>query len=151
MLAFLTMVSWRAVTTTANKDIPGAADFDVEVQSFAGTPANSLRWARSTPANARFLTVGPSLGNILRFYGNRDSVAMSVSVDPMKRNPAYVPVPNPDLSLRQLPGAVRRMGRILRRSFELLQRTDADVRARKFNGVIVFSAYTDAARAPAGH
>ena len=32
----------------------------------------------------------------------RDSVAMSVSVDPLKRNPAYVPIPNPDLSLRRL-------------------------------------------------
>ena len=56
----------------------------------------------STPETSRFLTIGPSLGNILRFYGDRDSVAMSVSTDPAKRNPAYVPIPNPDLALRQL-------------------------------------------------
>ena len=142
MLAFLTMVSWRAVTTTANKDIPGAADFDVEVQSFAGT-REFAEWARSTPANARFLTVGPSLGNILRFYGNRDSVAMSVSVDPMKRNPAYVPVPNPDLSLRQLQVQyVVWDAYSADRSSFYSQRTLTY--ARKFNGVIVFSAYTDA-------
>ena len=100
-LAFLATLSWRAVTTTAAKDIPGMADFDVEVQSFAGT-REFAEWARSTPTNARFLTIGPSLGNILRFYGERDSVAMSVSVDPTKRNPAYVPIPNPDSSLREL-------------------------------------------------
>jgi hypothetical protein len=142
MLGFLTMVSWRAVTTTANKDIPGAADFDVEVQSFAGT-REFAEWARSTPANARFLTVGPSLGNILRFYGNRDSVAMSVSVDPTKRNPAYVPVPNPDLSLRQLQVQyVVWDAYSADRSSFYSERTLTY--ARKFNGVIVFSAYTDA-------
>jgi 4-amino-4-deoxy-L-arabinose transferase-like glycosyltransferase/putative flippase GtrA len=141
MLVFLTAISWRAVTTTADKDIPGVADFDVEVQSFAGT-REFAEWARSTPTNARFLTVGPSLGNILRFYGNRDSVAMSVSVDPTKRNPAYVPVPNPDLSLRQLQVqyVVWDAYSADRSSFY----SERTLRyARKFDGVIVFSAYTD--------
>ena len=141
MLAALTVVSWRAVATTAEKDIPGMADFDVEVQSFAGT-REFAQWAQSTPSNARFLTVGPSLGNILRFYGNRDSVAMSVSVDPLKRNPAYVPIPNPDLSLRRLhvqyvvwdAYSADRSSFYSERTLEY---------ARKFDGAIVFSAYTD--------
>jgi hypothetical protein len=46
------------------------------------------------------MTIGPSLGNILAFYGNRSFVAVSVSPDPARRNPAYVPVPNPDFALR---------------------------------------------------
>ena len=140
-LVFLSTVSWSAVTTTAQKDIPGMADFDVEVQSFAGT-REFAEWARSTPTNARFLTVGPSLGNILRFYGHRDSVAMSVSVDPTKRNPAYVPVPNPDLALRrlQVQYVVWDAYSADRSSFYSERTLDY---ARKFGGVVVFSAYAD--------
>ncbi len=75
--------------------------FDVEVQDFAGGREFGL-WAREhTPADARFLTIGPSIGNVLSFYGHRGSVALSVSPDPRYRNPAYVPVPNPDLWLRE--------------------------------------------------
>jgi 4-amino-4-deoxy-L-arabinose transferase-like glycosyltransferase len=141
VLASLTVVSWRAVATTAEKDIPGMADFDVEVQSFAGT-REFAEWARSTPSNARFLTVGPSLGNILRFYGERDSVAMSVSVDPLKRNPAYIPIPNPDLSLRRL-----HVQYVVWDAYSADRSTFYSARtleyARKFDGVVVFSAYTD--------
>lgn len=140
-LVFLAPVAWRAVSTTTQKDIPGMADFDVEVQSFAGT-REFAEWARSTPTNARFLTVGPSLGNILRFYGERDSVAMSVSVDPTKRNPAYVPVPNPDLSLRRLQVQYVVWDAYSADRSTFYSRRTLDY-ARKFNGVVVFSAYTD--------
>ncbi len=76
--------------------------FDIEVQDFAGGREFGL-WAKdNTPADARFLTIGPSMGNILRFYGLRDSVGLSVSPDPARRNPAYVPVPNPDDWFRRL-------------------------------------------------
>ncbi|MPZ24843.1 MAG: phospholipid carrier-dependent glycosyltransferase, partial [Dehalococcoidia bacterium] len=75
-------------------------DMKVEVQDFAGAREFS-HWVRSnTSPDARFLTIGPSLGNILRFYGQRDSVALSVSPNPERRNPAYLPLPNPDLALR---------------------------------------------------
>ena len=75
--------------------------FDIEVHDFEGAREFAL-WARdSTPSEARFLTVGPSLGNVLAFYGNRPSNAISVSPDPARRNPAYVPVVNPDLAIRQ--------------------------------------------------
>ena len=63
------------------------------------------QWVRDrTPEGSRLMTIGPSLGNIVAFYGNRSFVALSVSPDPARRNPAYVPVPNPDLALRS--GAV---------------------------------------------
>jgi hypothetical protein len=48
------------------------------------------------------MTMGPSLGNLVSFYGDRDFFALSVSNDPKLRNPAYRPIPNPDYEIRQL-------------------------------------------------
>jgi Dolichyl-phosphate-mannose-protein mannosyltransferase len=60
------------------------------------------RWvAEHVPGDATLLTIGPSMANILQFYGGRRSYALSVSPSPNGRNPSYVPVPNPDLSIRQ--------------------------------------------------
>jgi 4-amino-4-deoxy-L-arabinose transferase-like glycosyltransferase len=55
----------------------------------------------NVPIGAKVLTIGPSMANILEFYGHRRAYALSVSPSPNSRNPAYVPVPNPDLALRQ--------------------------------------------------
>jgi hypothetical protein len=52
------------------------------------------------PSTARLMTIGPSMGNILQFYGHRPARAMSVSPDPLKRNPSYEPIRNPDYSVR---------------------------------------------------
>jgi len=52
------------------------------------------------PEGAKFLTVGPSMANILQFYGHRKAYGLSVSPNPLQRNPSYEPVPNPDLLLR---------------------------------------------------
>jgi len=46
------------------------------------------------------LTIGPSMANILRFYGQRSAYGLSISPNPLYRNPAYVPVLNPDLQIR---------------------------------------------------
>ena len=59
------------------------------------------RWmARHTPAGAQVLTLGPSMANIITFYGHRKTFGLSVSPNPLHRNPAYLPVLNPDLELR---------------------------------------------------
>jgi Dolichyl-phosphate-mannose-protein mannosyltransferase len=59
-------------------------------------------WLKSNlPADAQLLAIGPSTANILEFYGQRRVSALSVSPDPANRNPAYVPVPNPNLAVRQ--------------------------------------------------
>ena len=67
---------------------------------------------------------------------------MSVSVDPLKRNPAYVPIPNPDLSLRQL-----HVQYVVWDAYSADRSTFYSARtleyACKFDGVVVFSAYTD--------
>ena len=46
------------------------------------------------------LTIGPSMANILQFYGQRRALGLSVSPNPLHRNPAYTPVVNADLPLR---------------------------------------------------
>src|SRR5206468_6633908 len=57
--------------------------------------------ADHVPADATLLTIGPSMANILQFYGGRRAYALSVSPSPNGRNPSYVPIPNPDLAIRQ--------------------------------------------------
>jgi 4-amino-4-deoxy-L-arabinose transferase-like glycosyltransferase len=56
---------------------------------------------RHTPAGSRFLAIGPSVANVLEFYGHHQVSALSVSTNPHDRNPSYAPVVNPDLDLRQ--------------------------------------------------
>jgi hypothetical protein len=58
-------------------------------------------WVKeNTPDGAVMLTVGPSMANILQFYGNRPAYGLSVSPNPLHRNPSYEPVKNPDQLIR---------------------------------------------------
>jgi hypothetical protein len=58
-------------------------------------------WVRDhVPVDAKLLTIGPSMANVLQFYSRRRVSALSVSTNPSSRNPSYVPVPNPDGALR---------------------------------------------------
>ncbi len=52
------------------------------------------------PEGAQMMTIGPSMANILQFYGHRKAYGLSVSPNPLHRNPAYEPIPNPDLLIR---------------------------------------------------
>ena len=59
------------------------------------------KWIKeNTLSDAHFLTVGPSFANIIQFYGGRRALALSVSPNPLRRNPTYDPVENPDLSIK---------------------------------------------------
>ncbi|HUP86993.1 MAG TPA: glycosyltransferase family 39 protein [Acidimicrobiales bacterium] len=107
-LAGVLLVALLLPAAVASSDLRHPADahagriVDVgpPVATFAGGREVG-RWVSDhTPVGSRFMTIGPSLGNIVAFYGDRPFVALSVSPDPAKRNPAYVPVPNPDLALR---------------------------------------------------
>ena len=40
------------------------------------------------------------MANIIEFYGQRQAFGLSVSPNPLHRNPAYDPVVNPDLAIR---------------------------------------------------
>ncbi len=58
-------------------------------------------WIRdNTPSGSQFMTIGPSMANIIQFYGHRKSFGLSVSPNPLKRNPSYDALQNPDLQIR---------------------------------------------------
>jgi hypothetical protein len=54
----------------------------------------------NVPPGARMLTIGPSMANIVQFYGHRQAFGLSVSTNPLHRNPSYDPIPNPDSQIR---------------------------------------------------
>jgi hypothetical protein len=94
--------TWRAGAVIRDSSFSGPLTTDVEVQDFAGGREVGAWFAQHTPQNATVLTMGPSLGNLVSFYGDRDFYALSVSQDPKLRNPAYRPIVNPDSEIRQM-------------------------------------------------
>ncbi len=59
------------------------------------------RWIdQRVPVGAVLMTIGPSMANIVQFYGHRKAYGLSVSPNPLHRNPSYEPVENPDLEIR---------------------------------------------------
>ena len=59
------------------------------------------RWIRTNiPDGAELLAIGPSMANIMQYYGHRTTYGLSVSPNPLHRNPVYKPVDNPDLQIR---------------------------------------------------
>lgn len=58
-------------------------------------------WIReNVPQGATLMTIGPSMANILMYYGHRPAYGLSVSPNPLQRNPSYEPIDNPDLAIR---------------------------------------------------
>ncbi len=57
--------------------------------------------AANVPSDARLLALGPSMANVLQFYGGRKVWGLSVSTNPLNRNPVYQPIDNPDLAIRR--------------------------------------------------
>jgi|KBSSwiStaDraftv2_1062776.scaffolds.fasta_scaffold79610_2 hypothetical protein len=55
---------------------------------------------KNIPPGVTLMTVGPSMANILQFYGHRKAVGLSVSPNPLRRNPSYPPILNPDMQIR---------------------------------------------------
>jgi putative flippase GtrA len=59
-------------------------------------------WIGATaPIGAKVITIGPSMSNLVRYFGARESFGLSVSTNPLHRNPVYEPVGNADLRLRR--------------------------------------------------
>jgi 4-amino-4-deoxy-L-arabinose transferase-like glycosyltransferase len=56
---------------------------------------------KNVPNGAVMLAIGPSMANLIQFYGHRKAYGLSVSPNPLFRNPSYTPVNNPDLLLRR--------------------------------------------------
>ncbi len=58
-------------------------------------------WVKNNvPLNAKMMALGPSMANIIEFYGQRKVYGLSVSTNPLHRNPSYEAVSNPDLQFR---------------------------------------------------
>ena len=94
LLVTLGTASWARVSSA------GSTSF---LAGSGGVPGGreAGRWLEAnTPPGSRLLTIGPSMSNILAFYGHRRGFGLSVSPNPLHRNPAYEPVRNPDLLIR---------------------------------------------------
>jgi 4-amino-4-deoxy-L-arabinose transferase-like glycosyltransferase len=94
VIASLFVVSFRLVDNT------NAAQF---LAGTGGVPGGreAGEWIdKNVPQGAEMLTIGPSMANILQFYGDRKAYGLSVSSNPLHRNPVYEPVANPDFLLR---------------------------------------------------
>jgi hypothetical protein len=92
--ASLLVPAWQSV-----KD-PAQADF---LAGSGGLPGGRElgRWIdRTVPVGARFMTVGPSMANLVQYYGHRKAYGLSVSPNPLNRNPSYEPLVNPDRAIR---------------------------------------------------
>jgi hypothetical protein len=51
------------------------------------------------PKGATFMTIGPSMANLVQYYGHRKAYGLSVSPNPLNRNPSYEPLINPDRAI----------------------------------------------------
>ena len=96
------------VVVTLSLAIPSWSDVQPQTtESFlagtGGVPGGreAGEWIRDhTPVGAEMMTVGPSMANILQFYGNRKAYGLSVSPNPLNRNPSYEPIANADVAIR---------------------------------------------------
>jgi 4-amino-4-deoxy-L-arabinose transferase-like glycosyltransferase len=83
-----------------------SVDSSAKASSLAGTGGvprgrEAGLWVqRNVPDGATLMTIGPSMANIMEFYGRRKAYGLAVSPNPLSRNPSYQPVPNPDRSIR---------------------------------------------------
>ena len=94
MILSLFAVSWQTIQ-------PGTSG--TFLAGTGGVPGGreAGEWIQQNiPANATLLTIGPSMANIIEFYGYRKAYGISVSPNPLHRNPSYEPINNPNLVLR---------------------------------------------------
>ena len=88
------------IATVARIDVP---DDGSALAGSGGLPAGreAGEWIdANVPEGSTFMTIGPSMANLIQFYGHRRAYGLSVSPNPLNRNPSYEPLPNPDQALR---------------------------------------------------
>ncbi len=95
VLATLVPGLWTAIFPTASAATSLAGEGGVP----GGRAAGQWVGTHLVPGT-ELMTIGPSMANILQYYGHRPAQGLSVSTNPLHRNPAYTPIDNPDRSLR---------------------------------------------------
>jgi hypothetical protein len=101
--AGVTAVAATLFMPTLNKVAVGSTTGASSLAGTGGVPRGreAGQWIeRHVPRGATLMTIGPSMANIIQFYGRRRAYGLSVSPNPLSRNPSYKPVPNPDRSIR---------------------------------------------------
>jgi hypothetical protein len=84
----ITQPSERATFLAGSGGVPGGREMGA--------------WIRTNvPEGATMLAIGPSMANIVEFYGHRKAYGLSVSSNPLRRNPSYEPVGNPNRRISQ--------------------------------------------------
>jgi hypothetical protein len=94
-------VSWLLLTSVV-KIMPATAG-TAFLAGTGGVPGGreAGQWIDANlPRDSQMLALGPSMANVIQFYGHRKTYALSVSPNPLHRNPVYEPVNNPDLAIR---------------------------------------------------
>ena len=94
VLATLAVPSWHRIHPTRSGAVLAGS---------GGVPGGreAGRWIADTvPKGAELMTLGPSMANIIEFYGHRRAYGLSVSPNPLHRNPSYSALSNPDLAIR---------------------------------------------------
>ena len=101
VLTALTLMvpAWLAVRPSSDREfLAGSGGLP------AGREAGS--WIDDNiPQGSTLLTIGPSMANVIAFYGHRQAYGLSVSPNPLTRNPSYTAIENADLQLRD--GAIQ--------------------------------------------
>ncbi len=90
----LVVTTWQAIQPM------NSTSFTAGTGGLPGVRETGNWISANTPKGAVVLTIGPSMANMLRFYGPRSAYGISISPNPLYRNPAYVPILNPDLQIR---------------------------------------------------
>ena len=98
--ATVAVAVWLAMGSWASINTANATSFLAGTGGVPGGREAGLWVAAHTPEGSQMLAIGPSMANILQFYGHREVLGLSVSPNPLHRNPVYTPVGNPDLLLR---------------------------------------------------
>jgi len=86
--AAITQPSERATFLAGSGGVPGGREMGAWIQT-------------NVPEGATMLAIGPSMANIVEFYGHRRAYGLSVSSNPLRRNPSYEPVGNPNRRISQ--------------------------------------------------
>jgi 4-amino-4-deoxy-L-arabinose transferase-like glycosyltransferase len=90
----LLIPTWQRVQASSSDSILAGA---------GGVPGGreAGQWIeQNVPEGAQLMTIGPSMANIVQFYGHRKAYGLSVSPNPLHRNPVYDPIRNPDMAIR---------------------------------------------------